>query len=227
MGDMKSTLIGSTVKNLSWSEQRAMSFLAKERWCVLIADGYDLYREALCVLLSKMLPHAVVFGVSGDKHDPPPGAVPVKLVLLRLTPPYMRGFDMLRTLHRRFPITPIVLLSDVIDDSVVTMARARGACGFLHASASPEDLMYAINDVLAGRPVFPDDGDRVLKGANFQLSPRQVEVLDLLCKGMTNKEIGSRLRMSDNTVRTHVAAIFDILGVRNRTEAAMLGRHLL
>ncbi len=204
-----------------------MSLLGKEYCRILIADGYDLYREALCLLLSKMMPQAVVLGVSGHRGDPLIDAAFVNLILLRHVPSTTWGFDTLRALHHRLPITPIVVLSEAMDDAVVMMARTYGACGFLHASASPEDLRSAINDVLAGRPVFPGESDGATKALSFQLSRRQAEVLDLLCKGMTNKEIGSRLNMSDNTVRTHVAAIFDILGVRNRTEAAMLGRNLL
>ncbi len=203
-----------------------MSFLGKECCRILIADSYDLYREALCLLLSKIMPDAVVLGIGGQRSDPLPGAAFVNLIWLRHVPSTTWGFDTLRTLHRRLPITPIVVLSEAMDDAVIMMSRTYGACGFLHASASPEDLQSAIYDVLAGRPVFPGES-RGTKVMNFQLSRRQAEVLDLLCRGMTNKEIGSRLNMSDNTVRTHVAAIFDILGVRNRTEAAMLGRNLL
>ncbi len=204
-----------------------MSFLEKEYCRILIADGHDLYREALCLLLSKMMPEAVVMGISGHRGDPLVDGTFVNLILLRHVPSTTWGFDTLRALHHRLPITPIVVLSEAIDETAIMMARTYGACGFLHASASPEDLRSAIHDVLAGRPVFPGESHRTAKAVNFPLSRRQAEVLDLLCKGMTNKEIGSRLNMSDNTVRTHVAAIFDILGVRNRTEAAMLGRNLL
>jgi DNA-binding NarL/FixJ family response regulator len=59
------------------------------------------------------------------------------------------------------------------------------------------------------------------------LTLRQMEVLTQLCRGQTNKEIGIALQMSDNTVRTHVSAIFSLLGVRNRTEAASLAKYLL
>jgi DNA-binding NarL/FixJ family response regulator len=126
-----------------------------------------------------------------------------------------------------------MLLSDSIDSSIVQMARIRGAHGFIHTSVNTEDFLAAICDVLAGQLIFPDvpesEGKQIRWSwqMNFKLSTRQAEVFDLLCKGMTNKEIGAKLLMTDNTVRTHVSALLKILEVRNRTEAVILGRSLL
>ncbi len=199
---------------------------SSKRRCILVVDGHTLYREALCLLLSRMMPDAMVLDVSGEEQLALCNVAMVSLVLLNLSHPYLDSFARLFDIRRRFPIAPVVLFSDALDGKVIQMVRAHGVCGFVHASAKPEDLLAAIHDVLTGKPVFPD-GDMRARKKDVQLSKRQRQVLDLLCQGLTNKEIGARLHMSDNTVRTHVSAIFEILEVRNRTEAATLGSHLL
>lgn len=202
---------------------------ARGRRRLLIVDGHKLYREAVSMLLSQLMPDLTVFEESGCQDDPALAAGFLDVVLLFLKSPYKQGLSKLLELRNRFPVTPVILLSEVADNKVILMARIRGANGLIHVSESTEDLLAAMHDVLAGKLVFTDedDGKKELKPKDFQLSLRQGEVFDLLCKGMTNKEIGISLHLSDNTVRTHVSAIFDILDVRNRTEAVIIGRHLL
>ncbi len=200
---------------------------ANKRPCILVVDEHALSREAICVLLSRILPDARVFEICGGAEDCGFEPACVDLVLFGLRPPYLRGLSALLTLRGRFPATPVVLLSDAVDAAVIVMARARGASGLFHTSGSAEDLLEAIRQALNGKPEFPPAPQARLDHPDYRFSPRQVEVLDLLCKGKSNKEIGALLHMSGNTVRTHVAAIFNILGVRNRTEAVILGRSLI
>ncbi len=192
---------------------------------ILIIDGHELYREALSLLLSRLMPRKVVIQMSEPGDSFALDAASINLVLLNLKAPYMEGLARLRILRQRLVATPVILLSEIMDTKVARMARALGANAFVYASITPEDLAATINEVLSGKLIYPEEL-MITRNADFQLSPRQLEVLDLLCKGMTNKEIGTRLDIGDNTVRTHVAAIFDILEVRNRTEAAMLGKQL-
>lgn len=205
-----------------------MDSFVKERWCILIIDEHALNREAISLLLSRVLPTVMVFEVTSVKESLLFDAGSVSLILLGLRPPYMKGFDMLLELRRRFPITPVVVLSNTVDVKVAMMARARGASGLFNTSGDTEDFLAAIQHALAGKSGFTHEKRRIARYMeDFRLSPRQAEVFDLLCKGLSNKEIGSTLHMSCNTVRTHVSAIFNMLGVRNRTEAVILGRDLV
>ncbi len=202
-----------------------MAYVLTERWCIAIIGGHDLWRESLCVFLSRIMPSAMVFE-SADDTDPVFHNAALSLILFHLSPPYLRGLERLSQLRRRFRLTPIIMISDVQDNLAELVVRVHSAHAFLRASASGEELLSTIADVLGGRQISQHaSGKR--KDPAFPLSPRQVEVYLLLCQGKTNKEIGTALSMSDNTVRTHVSAIFDMLGVRNRTEAAALGCQLV
>jgi two-component system, NarL family, nitrate/nitrite response regulator NarL len=203
-----------------------MKSVIDEKYCLAIIGGHELWREAICTLLSRMMPNAMIFGAS-DENDPVFSAGNVNLVIFCLSPPYLKGLERLLKLRHRFQAVPLILISDAEDNIAALAMRVRGANGFLRASASIEELWAMISDALSGKLNFPLSNQEFSGEAKLSLTPRQLEVFVLLCQGRTNKEIGSRLCMSDNTVRTHVSAIFDLLGVRNRTEAAVLGRNLI
>ncbi len=200
---------------------------------ILIIGGQTLYREAICLLLSRIFLHAEVFEAPNSEDCSDKNINEVDLILLCMTPPYLTTLLALPKLRRRFSTSKILILSDVIDSRIVQMARIRGAHCFVHSAENSDYLVAAMLDTLAGKLIFPEipegDGKQIRWSwqMNFKLTGRQAEVFDLLCKGMTNKEIGAKLRMTDNTVRTHVSALLKILEVRNRTEAVILGRSLL
>jgi DNA-binding NarL/FixJ family response regulator len=200
--------------------------------CILIVNGHAMYREAMSTLLSRILPDAVIFEeYETAELDPAFNAGHLDLIMLCVVSPYRMSLDRLLELRCRFPSTPVIVFSDNKSSKIIQLARIFGACGFIHVSDTADDLLARIGDVLAGRLSFANEGEwfegragHVLSPRmDFKLSPRQAEVFELLCRGMTNKEIAIRLGMSSNTVRTHVAAIFSILDVRNRTEAAAMG----
>lgn len=199
----------------------------------LVVGGHTLYRESISLLLSRIFPNSAVLEEASHENSHYKKMVSVDLILLCMTPPYLRSLLALPKLRRRFPKGMVLLLCDVIDRRIIQMARIRGAHGFIHTSENTDDLISSIRALLAGKLIFPDapesDGKQIRWGwqMNFKLSPKQAEVFDLLCKGMTNKEIGVKLSMSDNTVRTHVSALLKILDVRNRTEAVILGHSLM
>ncbi len=197
------------------------------RKCILIIDEYPWFRVASSLLLSRMLPTFLVLEMHPSEENLSVTGGIIDLILLGLRAPYIKGLNFLAKVRLRFPTTPVILFSDDASDQAIQIGRAHGACGFLHSSANVDDLLAAIRDVLAGKPVFPGKHTKTGKNVQFQLSPRQMEVFELLCKGYTNKEIGGVLHMSDNTVRTHISAIFNLLDVHNRTEAAALGKYLI
>lgn len=189
----------------------------------MVIEEHALSRESIGLLLSRALPEAVVLEVSSVKDGLLVDACGVSLILFGLRPPYMKRLDTILELRRRLPLAPLIVLSHTEDIKIAALARARGACGLLHTSDDTEDLLAVIRRALVGKSGFPGARDE-FERTTLRLSPRQTEVFNLLSLGKSNKEISAALSVSGNTVRTHIAAIFNILGVSNRTEAVIQGR---
>lgn len=193
----------------------------------MVADAHALSREALCLWLKRVLPDASVFEVSSGGEVFACTADCLNLILFVLRQPYPMGFSMLQDFRCRFPNTPVVLISNMIDDGIVAMARAHGVSGLFQTSDSTDELLRVMRLALEGKPFSAIELCAMAAHGGFRFSPRQMEVLRLLCQGKSNKEIAAELSLSSNTVRTHITAIFTILGVRNRTEAVISGRYLI
>ena len=95
------------------------------------------------------------------------------------------------------------------------VARAAGASGFVSKDWGAPDVIKAVRMVALGKEVFDDDGERSVP----KLTPRELEVLEEVATGATNREIGERLYLSPHTVKEHTSAIYRKLGVRNRAAA--------
>ncbi|MBP6599106.1 MAG: response regulator transcription factor [Giesbergeria sp.] len=153
-----------------------------------------------------------------------------RLILLDIQLPAMSGLEGIHLLRRACPLARIVLVSASVAPGAAHEARTRGADGFLPKSASADDILQAITLALAGQPYFPSHTSAPvhLQPAGNEppspaptLTPRQFEVLTLLCLGKPNKVIARDLGLSENTVRVHVAAIFAQLGVNSRSTALL------
>ena len=155
-----------------------------------------------------------------------------RLILLDIQLPAMSGLEGMHLLRRACPLARIVLVSASVAPGAAHEARTRGADGFLPKSASADDILQAITLALAGQPCFPSYASHAstpqLQPAGNEppspaptLTPRQLEVLTLLCLGKPNKVIARDLGLSENTVRVHVAAIFAQLGVNSRSTALL------
>ena len=148
------------------------------------------------------------------------------LVLLDLTLPGARGLDLLAELRRDRPLLPIVVLSATHDRATVGAAIAAGARGFIAKTASPEELLDAIETILSGgRHITTDLGSapRTIKGVPVDalgLTQRQSDVLLLLVQGKPNKLICRDLQLSEGTVKVHVSAILKALNVHSRSQAS-------
>lgn len=201
---------------------------------ILIVDDHALFREGLKLLLVRLDSAAEVLE-SGDVEAGLAYAERgdgIDLILLDINLPGCRGVEALPRFREKFPTSPVVLISGVDAPEVIREGLASGARGFIHKSVTADEMRAAIGKVLAGGSCHAVSADpfsslgttEATPPSAGQLTPRQREVLVRLCEGMSNKEIGRELDMSDNTVRVHVAGIFRILGARSRTEAAMLAR---
>lgn len=149
------------------------------------------------------------------------------LLLLDLRMPGMSGIDTLHALKRsKIDIRVIILTSFETDEDIYRAVQA-GAQGYLLKDAPQSDMIEAIRTVHAGKRFFPRHiasrlAERMMR---TNLTARELEVLGMLARGLTNKEIGNALDISGNTVRNHVNSIIEKLEVSDRTEAATTAIH--
>ncbi|WP_159945701.1 MULTISPECIES: response regulator transcription factor [unclassified Nocardiopsis] len=159
------------------------------------------------------------------------------VVLLDIRMPVMDGLDALAEIRRTVPGTGVAVLTTFGEEEYVVRALARGADGFLLKTGDPRELLLGVRAVAGGGAFLsPRVARRVLEGLRHdrstgrlrarervgRLSGREREVLALLGAGLSNAEIGRRLHLVEGTVKGHVSAILQRLGVRNRVEAAVL-----
>jgi DNA-binding NarL/FixJ family response regulator len=144
-------------------------------------------------------------------------------IIIDLARPDGSGFTALEALSEPGGQTPRLVVSTRDDCATRLRAERLGASGFLSKSLSSADMMAAIDRVLAGGTFFDDVRTGVLDAADA-LTPRQLEVLELLGGGCANKEIEMELGVADRTVRAHLTEIFKVLGVQSRIRAVVEAR---
>lgn len=202
---------------------------------VLICDDQDLVCEGLKAILSTS-PDIQVVGVANDGAEALaliPECQP-DLVLMDLKMPGMNGVHATRHIRQQFSGVQVLVLTTYDADEWVFDAIRAGANGYLLKDTPRERLMSAIKEAVAGKtPVDPDVAGKLFAHVVQQtsvpdtaiaslLSEREKEVLGLLGKGLSNKEIAERIYLSEGTVRNYVSSIFEKLGVTDRTQAAVL-----
>jgi DNA-binding NarL/FixJ family response regulator len=129
-------------------------------------------------------------------------------------------------LHELLDLTPIVLLSPKLDQSMFNEIRRAGSGGLLRSDASLEQIVQAIRSVAAGLTVFDSAlADQSTEPESFteQLTPREIEVLRLLADGLGNKDIAMKLDISEHTIKFHIRSILGKLGAASRTDAVARG----
>lgn len=187
---------------------------------ILIVDDHPLYREGLVSALRARMPDIEVFG-AGNAEDglrELERLPDVEAVLIDVRLPGMDGFGALAAYAARFPTVSRVLISGLEGAEIVRRAFDAGASGFIPKSMAVDEVAAAIRRVLDGGVFVPaQSAPRPQSG----LTLRQLEVLRLLGAGYTNKEIARALDITERTAKAHVAAIFEALGVDNRTQAVV------
>lgn len=199
---------------------------------ILLIDDHSLFRAGMRLLLQGNLP-AVEVLEAASLEQAMRVAEPPDLVLLDIQLQGVNGVEGLALLRRRWPATPVVMLSSALDPATIRLALARGAVAFFPKSDSADRMMQVIAQALAGQ--LPERTDSDWAGltadadparAQPRLTPRQCEVLDLLCEGLSNKVIARRLELSEFTVRGHVQAVLGLLGVSSRSQATFAARRV-
>ncbi len=196
---------------------------------VLLVDDHAVVRQGLRTFL-ELQPDMAVVGEAADGASALARAARLgpDVVLMDLVMPGGGGVEAIRRLRSTVPAARILVLSSYVDDAQVFAAMHAGAGGYLLKDIQPEALADAVRQVHRGLQVLhPQVAGRLLRGdadlpslADFTL--RERDVLKLLAEGFANKEIARRLFISEKTVKTHVSHILQKLGVKDRTQAALM-----
>lgn len=196
---------------------------------ILLVDDHSLFRCGLRMVLSAAIPDLEASEASSLEEAMLVSFEPA-LVLLDIQLHGLNGLEGIALVKRKWPLAAVIMLSSEVSPQKVRLAMERGAAAFV-SKADPADKILAVisqvrRGLPAGRDSFPAQGALADAASDEPplLTPRQSEVLDLLCQGLSNKVIGRRLSLSENTVRGHVQAVLAALQVSSRSEAGFAAR---
>lgn len=204
--------------------------MAKQR--IVIVDDHPLFRGALSQALSAAIAGVEILEASSldELSTTLEQSKDIDLILLDLTMPGVQGLSGLLLLRAQNPEIPVVVVSASEDPTTIRRALEFGASGFVPKSLPVDKIRAAIRQVLDGGVWSPPDipleasGDpeaRDLATRLSSLTPQQVRVLMMLGEGLLNKQIAYKLTVSEATIKAHVSAILQKLGVDSRTQAVI------
>lgn len=193
---------------------------------VLLVDDHALFRAgmALLVMNNPLVKEVVEAGSVASALEHVGDAV--HLVLLDHYMPGITGINGIKTLRKAFPDAIVAIVSGSTSGQDVALAREYGADGFISKTIHSDEIHKALSALLRGQGWFPDEvaDAQGQADARAALTAKQMEVLALLAEGLSNRAIGKRMAVSENTVRTHVSAVLYQLRVNSRAEAIVVAR---
>jgi DNA-binding NarL/FixJ family response regulator len=199
---------------------------------LVIADDHPLFRGAMREAISGLLERVDIAeaGTFDDVVELLERGGDVDLILLDLTMPGVRGFSGLMYMRAQYPSVPVIVVSANDDPAAIRRCMEFGASGFIPKTLGVDAMRAAISHILNGGVWTPPDVD-LTTGSNAEaaelmarmttLTPQQVRVLMMLSEGLLNKQIAYQLSVSEATVKAHVSAILQKLGVESRTQAVI------
>lgn len=197
---------------------------------ILLIDDHALFRSGMRLILQSAIPYAEVLEASSLEQAVHDCTEPPSLVLLDIQLNGVNGLDGLVLLQQRWPEVPVVMLSSDLDPATARAALLRGAVAYVSKAGTAEKIIHVIQQALAGQlpAAAQTNAHQGLPEADSKprLTPRQCEVLDLLCEGLSNKLIARRLELSEFTVRGHVQSVFVQLHVSSRATATAKARRI-
>ena len=206
---------------------------------VLLIDDHALVRKGIEELLQSRGVRVVASVGSGEEGVRRARELQTDLILLDVKMPGMNGIETLRALRAAGVAAPVVMLTMSREDADLGAALRAGAQGYLLKDIEPEELVPALEDALRGNNIVARELVGTLarlvrgeaaplpaapppKAAPFtELTPRELEILECIADGLSNKMIARELDITDGTVKLHVKAILRKLGMRSRVEAAV------
>ena len=204
---------------------------------ILLADDHPLFRQSIRSVLERE-PDFQVVAEAGDGEEAVILATQLKpdIVFMDITMPKLDGLEATRKIKASNPNIAVLVLTIHSDDEHILGILEAGAAGYLTKSVFGEEVVQSVRGILAGEMVLsPHVGQRLIKQAaryptksvlleaGEKLSPRELEVIKLAARGMSNKNIADELELTLRTVKGHLANIFAKLHVGSRTEAVIAG----
>ena len=197
---------------------------------ILLIDHHELFRDGLRCVLQK-LPNGVeqLFEAGGwqeglkfvEQHPD------LNLVLLEYKSHGCNGPDSVRIFRELYPCIPLLVLSGDEDSHVINEILKYGASGFVSKSSPESTLLGALKLVLAGDIYVPPYLIQHLSTSKeYRLTRRQIQILECLTEGLSNKQISERFNLAAGTVKVHVAAVYQALRVKSRVEAVEVARQI-
>lgn len=198
---------------------------------LVLADDHTLFREALCYYLRECADNVEILE-AGDLDGALAAARRGKpdLMLLDFVMPGMEGVKGIRRARAQMPATPLVILSGNISQQEAAEALAAGATSVISKELSGDALRKALGRILAGERIVAaprwqeprKDGERAGAALPFGLTPRELDAMRLLLRGMADKAIAHELGIAAVTVRLHLYHAFRKMGARNRLDAVRI-----
>ena len=209
---------------------------------ILLVDDHALFREGMRHIVSQLGEQVDILDAGNfpDALNIAENNPDLDLVLLDLKMPGSEGVASVNLFHTRYPGVPIVVISGTDRRGDIESVMQSGAVGFVSKASNSKDMLQALRTVLGGGIYLPPqllqqalsgveeirrDG-RSWRVNKSGLTARQIEVLQHLVRGLSNKDIALAVGLAEGTVKVHVAAIFQALRVNNRNEAAHAARDL-
>jgi DNA-binding NarL/FixJ family response regulator len=222
--------------------ERRRGGVAADRIRILIVDDHALFRVGIANILGREREFDVV-GEAADGRAAleMAGVTSPNIVLMDLSLPVPGGLETTQRIRREYPAVAVVVMAQDEDEESLFASIKAGAAAFVIKDISPDDLIHVIRRVSQGEFLINDKvfskpavASRVLKefrelavyGQEAQpifapLSPREVEILDNIAQGMTNKQVAYALSISEQTVKNHMSSILRKLAVNDRTQAVV------
>lgn len=187
---------------------------------ILVVDDHQLFAMGVQAMVGT-LPETLTCEIFGDGNAAvsavEDGTISPSLMLVDYYIPGSHSPDLVRRLRAALPHVPLLMISASHNPADIQSAMVAGAQGFINKAAAPQDILNAISDALAGRQAKAVPA--VSASAQVNLTPRQLEIVQLASKGLTNKEIAKFLSVSPETIKSHMKRVFEQLGVGSRVEA--------
>ncbi|MCU7836383.1 MAG: response regulator transcription factor [gamma proteobacterium symbiont of Taylorina sp.] len=210
---------------------------------ILVADDHQLFIDGIHHILNKLDSNVVITETvcadqailvleSGQEFD---------LILIDLCMPGMDGMSILQRMHERGVWLPLVVVSSVENIYTIKSSLDAGALGFIPKSHSSQQMIAALNAILEGEIYIPPEIEKQIDNLetrrpleetinnnslkNSGITRRQFDVLKLLAKGYSNKQIATTLFLTEHTIKSHIRALFSALDASNRTECVQNALH--
>ena len=207
---------------------------------ILVVDDQQLIRDGIASMLDIQTGISVV-GTAKNGQDAIEQALKLApdVILMDIHMPVMDGITATENLRRELPNSQVVMLTTFDDEVYIIRSLQAGACGYLLKDIPVHDLaqavqlahagVYQLAPEIAGKLVgnlTMQDQSKTVEPSTYDLTKRELEVLDLIATGATNREIAEQLFVSEGTVKNHITHILGKLGVRDRTQAALKAKEL-